>query len=170
MEENNETRTTLVLSKTDARKVMVNFITDVYNKAVREYGAQLTNPLPQGWNVLKYAANAEANFEANLENNTGKTRNWTWFSDISIAECYGGTGVYDTIKNGIVQWLEVDNDAVAELLLSVNFKAWEAHARKLQGWVGFYSDLYHGLFEAVMDYYENTQQAERASELAQYLD
>lgn len=170
MEENNNEQTTITLSKKDARKVLVNFVTDVYNKAVREYGAQLQNPLIPGMNVFTYSANAEANFEANLKNNTDKTRNWTWFADISIAECYGGRGVYDTIIHGILNWLESDNDAVAELLLSVNFKAWEASARKLQGWVGFYSDLYHGCFEAVMDYYENTGNASKASELAQYLD
>ena len=48
-------------------------------------------------NVFQYASRCEQMFEMFL-NDVGKERKTTFFSDLSIAECYGVKGVKDTYR------------------------------------------------------------------------
>lgn len=122
----------------------------------------------QGTSVFRYAAWCEHNFEINLEENTLNRRKWTFFSDISIAEWYGIPSVEDTLIRCFKAWLH-RKDAIAELLISINYKAWEMHTRGLFKWSTYYSDIYDRLYNLVMDYYEDNNTA-AAEYVADYLD
>lgn len=118
--------------------------------------------------VFRYARWCERNFEINLNDNTGKERKYTFFSDISIGECYGIGGVVDTIKRCFKEWI-FSKEAIAELLISINYKAWEMQARHHPAWTEFYSNVYNALYSLVMDYYKEHNQ-EAADYVANYLD
>lgn len=117
--------------------------------------------------VFRYAVWCEHNFEINLKDNTGKERKYTFFSDISIGECYGICGVVDTIKGCFK--CGYSEEAIAELLISINYKAWEMQARHFPAWAEFYSNVYNALYSLVMDYYEEHDQ-KAADYVANYLD
>ena len=53
--------------------------------------------------IFDYAAINEFSFEQFLES-VGKTRKTTFFSDISIAECFGVSEVTDTYNRVIDEW------------------------------------------------------------------
>lgn len=74
-------------------------------------------------NVFVYATRCERMFEDFL-NSVNKTRETTFFADLSIAEwCEGAKGVKDTYKRVIKEW---KNDVVymAEFVVALNQKIW----------------------------------------------
>ena len=74
-------------------------------------------------NIFEYAASMEVCFEQFLES-VGKTRKTTFFSDLSIAECYGADAIRDTYENVMKSW--GDNlDFMCEWVISLNQKIWQ---------------------------------------------
>lgn len=125
-------------------------------------------------NVFVYAATSERTMEMNLAQNGKEVngvsvkRETTFMKDLSIAEwCGGKAAVVETVQRSFNQY---KNDEVwmAELVLCVNWKAWEHAARDNQQWAIFYSALYELLRDLVYDYYEGDE--EKTAYLYDYLD
>ena len=74
-------------------------------------------------NVFQYAANCEMNFEAFLES-VGKERKTTFFSDLSIAECFGENRVIETYDTVMLEWKN-DIDYMCEWVIALNQKIWQ---------------------------------------------
>ena len=118
-------------------------------------------------NVFHYAAQSQHCQELRLEEN-GHEREFTFMSDLSIAEWCGGTGaVLETTSRVMKEWKNNEH-AMAEFVLSVNWKAWEMHARKKNVWSIFYSVLYEVVRDLVYDYYEGND--EKVGYVYDYLD
>ena len=128
----------------------------------------LASQLKPCGNVFNYAAWCEVNFEKNLREDY--TRETTFTSDISIAEWFVGVegieAVTDTIYRCVTSWKD-SVEYFAELIIAVNMKSWEHHARGNKNWSALYAELYyvvkdlyfewfdenHEKYQAAMDYY-----------------
>jgi hypothetical protein len=118
-------------------------------------------------NVLHYAAQSQHCQELQLRDN-GHEREFTFMSDLSVAEWMKGfNGVLEYFKQAAKEWKD-DEHAMAEFVLSVNWKAWEMNARSKRNWAIFYSVLYEVVRDLVYDYYENDE--EKVSYVYDYLD
>ena len=120
-------------------------------------------------NILHYSAMCESLF-ANYLKSLGRKREWTWYADISISECFvsGQPGaVLDTCTNAIKHWAD-NAECMAEFLCSVAMKATEHYEWNHPNWAGYYSDLYHTLLDVVYDYYEDD--SEKTGVVWRYLD
>lgn len=104
-------------------------------------------------NAFAYGTTSEYYMEHKLSEN-GKERKTTFMSDLSIGEWGGGRkGVLDTCKRAMKSWK--DNEVyMAELILCVNWKAWEHDARGNNEWAKFYSILYGFVRGLVYEYYD----------------
>lgn len=129
---------------------------------------RVENPKMVGKNAMTYARTCEINFERNLEYFTGKKREWTFFSDISIGEWFGFHATSGTIKRCFKEWIR-DKEATAELLISIYFKSLEMAARELNNWSQFYTGIYEGLKDLVLDYYDSNDK-DAARYVIAYLD
>ena len=74
-------------------------------------------------NIFEYAAAMEIRFEQFLES-VGKTRKTTFFSDLSIADCYGIDAVEDTYSRVMEAWGE-SLDFMCEWVIALNQKIWQ---------------------------------------------
>lgn len=74
-------------------------------------------------NVFTYAAANERIFER-IQANFGKKRETTFFSDLSIAEWYGLSGVKETYENVMKSWID-DVKYITEFALSLAWKAYQ---------------------------------------------
>lgn len=128
----------------------------------------LASQLKPCGNVFNYAAWCEVNFEKNLREDY--KRKTTFTSDISIAEwCVGVEGinaVADTVYRCVTEWKN-SVEYFAELIIAVNMKSWEHHARGNKNWSALYAELYyvvkdlyfewfneeHEKYQVAMDYY-----------------
>lgn len=93
--------------------------------------------------VFNYGTWCEKNFEANLREDY--KRKTTFTSDFSIAEwceCVEHGAVLDTFKRAITEWKD-NIEYFAELLLALNMKSWEHHARKHKVWSALYAELFY---------------------------
>ena len=135
-----------------------------------------TNPMEQvnNWmgniipNVFTYGVLSERAMERNLAETSGRERQTTFMSDLSIGEwCESKKGVLDTCKNVMMSWKD-DVEYMAEFVLCVNWKSWEHHARGNAEWTKFYSLLYEFVRDLVYDYYEGDE--EKTTYLYEYLD
>lgn len=118
-------------------------------------------------NVFNYAAWCERNFEKNLHEDY--TRKTTFTSDISIAEWYvymeGIEAVTDTIYRCVTEWKD-NIEFFAELIIAVNMKSWEHHARGNQKWSSMYAELYYVVKDLFFEWYDDDN--EKKSEAIQY--
>lgn len=122
-------------------------------------GTPLANP-------LQYGAQSQYCQELRLADN-GHKREFTFMNDLSIAEWYGVVAVVDTVSR-IMRENKNNERAMAEFVLSVNWKAWEMNARHKRTWAIFYSQLYYVVRDLVYDYYENNE--EKVAYVYDYLD
>ncbi len=74
-------------------------------------------------NVFEYSARCERMFE-NFLNDVGKERKTTFFADLSIAECYGVSGVKDTYRRVMRSWGN-NLEFMCEWVISLNQKIWQ---------------------------------------------
>lgn len=74
-------------------------------------------------NVFEYSARCERMFE-NFLNDVGKERKTTFFADLSIAECYGVSGIKDTYKNVMRSWGN-NLEFMCEWVIALNQKIWQ---------------------------------------------
>lgn len=111
-------------------------------------------------NIFEYAASMEASFEQFLES-VGKTRKTTFFSDLSIAECYGADAIRDTYKNVMKSW--GDNlDFMCEWVISLNQKIWQHYESNLE-----IAKVYNELWQKADEFCCNKF---KGDELTAYLD
>lgn len=108
--------------------------------------------------IFKYAAANEAAFES-YWNGIGHERKTTFFSDLSIAECYGAAGVRDTYDRVIDDWM--DNLVfITEFIVCLGLKAsqWAGRAggTELQD---VYTNLFANATDAFYNHYEGNEEA-----------
>lgn len=113
-----------------------------------------------GQGVFVYARWCEANMEANLREDY--ERKTTFTSDFSIAEwCYGREGIkaiLDTFKRAATSWKD-NIEYMAELVMAINLKSWEHHARGNNEWSAMYADLYYEVKDLYFDWFEGNDEA-----------
>ena len=116
-------------------------------------------------NVIAYGYTSERCMERNLMKGE---RKYTFMYDLSVAEWMEGkNGVLEYIKQAMTE--HKDNEvAMAEFILSVNFKSWEHAARNNHQWGYLYSELFYYVRDFTYDYYENDK--EKMSYVWEYLD
>lgn len=98
-------------------------------------------------NALHYGACEERIIE-NLFAECCYERQYTFFSDLSIAEYYGLSSVKDTVKRVVKSWFD-DTKGFTEFIMCVNHKAWEHYERKNIELSEYYSGLYHELVDKI---------------------
>lgn len=123
-------------------------------------------------NVFNYAAWCEVNFEKNLREDY--KRKTTFTSDLSIAEwCESQErgAVLDTLYRCLKEWHD-NIEYFAELIIAVNMKSWEHHARKNPEWSAFYADLYYIVKDLYFDWFDesNPKSEDAANYYYDYVD
>lgn len=102
-----------------------------------------------------YGAWCERNFEMNLREDY--ERKTTYTSDFSIAEwCVpveGMNAIASTLRNALTNWRD-NVEWFAEILLVINMKAWEHHARGNQNYSQMYSELYLMAKDLYFDWFD----------------
>lgn len=110
---------------------------------------------------ITYGAWCEHNMELNLREDT--KRNYTFTCDMSIAEWFlpieGIAATYDTIERELIDWCYDDYEAFAELIISVNLKAWEHAARHNETWAMWYSDMYFAVKDLYFEHFTGNDDA-----------
>lgn len=106
--------------------------------------------------------------EKQLAELKGCERKYTFMHDFSIGEwCESWRGLLDTLRRCLVEYCD-NEKAASELVLCVNLKAWEHHARGNANWARLYSLLYEDIRDLMYDYYEGDE--EKTSYMWRYLD
>ena len=113
-------------------------------------------------NVFQYGAICEKNWEINLSELNGYKRQYTFYSDFSIAEycevwCRDRNAVKKTFNNVIKSWGS-SYKALTEIILVLNHKSWSFHgnvdSKYLKcgdEWRKFYEKLYTELYQKAVD-------------------
>lgn len=109
--------------------------------------------------IFKYAAANEAAFEK-YWNGLGHERKTTFFSDLSIAECYGVDGIRDTYNRVMQEWMG-DLVFITEFIVCLGLKSsqWCDDRKHGQTFCNLYSDLYHEAVDAFYKHYEGNEDA-----------
>ena len=114
-------------------------------------------------NVFNYAAWCEVNFEKNLREDY--KRKTTFTSDLSIAEWCESTergAMLDTLYRCLKEWHD-NIEFFAELIIAVNLKSWEHHARKNPEWSAFYADLYYIVKDLYFEWFDESNPKREAA-------
>jgi hypothetical protein len=114
-------------------------------------------------NVFQYAANCEAVFEQFMQS-VGKERKTTFFSDLSIAECYGEDAVIETYNNVMREWKD-DITFMCEWVISLNQKIWQHHESNPE-----LGKLYDSLWRKVDEYCCEHFKGEELRQYYEYTD
>lgn len=124
---------------------------------VQKYGLQA---------VFAYASWCECNFEANLREDYKRITTYT--NDFSIAEwCVpveGMSAIAITLRNALTNWRD-DIKFFAEIIIVLNMKAWEHHARGNSEYSQMYSELYLMAKDLYFDWFDSdNKQHDKAME------
>jgi hypothetical protein len=77
-------------------------------------------------NPFKYAASSEMWFNKNLADTSGYEPKTTFFSDLSISECFGHKAILDTYERVLKEYK--DNIVyITEFVLCLNHKIWQLY-------------------------------------------
>lgn len=111
-----------------------------------------------------YGTWCERNFEMNLREDY--ERKTTYTSDFSIAEwCVpveGMQAIASTLRNALQNWRD-SIEFFAEIVIVLNMKAWEHHARGNRGYSQMYSELYLMAKDLYFEWFdEENKQHEKA--------
>lgn len=123
--------------------------------------------------VFQYSAVMEHNFELNLREDYERKTTFTY--DFSIAEWCVPTedinAVLETFKNAAISW-RGNIEFFAELIIAVNMKSWELHARKHRNWSALYTELYYSVKDLYFDWFdeENPKHEEAMDYYFKYVD
>lgn len=123
--------------------------------------------------VFAYAHWCEYNFERNLREDY--KRKTTYTSDFSIAEwCVnidGMSAIADTLSNALTNWRD-NIEFFAEIILVLNMKSWEHHARGNNEYSQMYSELYLSAKDLYFDWYDadNEQHDKAMNYYYDYID
>ena len=113
--------------------------------------------------IIQYAMNCEAMFENTLRE-CGKERKTTFFSDLSIAECYGFDAVKETYRDVMASW--GDNlDFMCEWVVALNHKIWQHYEENKE-----LARVYDDLWRKADDYCRNHFKGEELYEYYSYID
>lgn len=123
--------------------------------------------------VFAYSAIMEYNFEKNLREDYSRKTTFTY--DFSIAEWFvkaeGVKAILDTFKNAATDWHD-DIEYFAELIIAINMKSWEMHARGHNNWSDLYAELYYAAKDLYFDWFddENPKHEEAMDYYFKYID
>lgn len=105
--------------------------------------------------VFAYARWCEMNFEANLREDY--ERKTTYTNDFSIAEwCVpieGMRAIASTFRNALTNWRD-SLEFFAEIIIVLNLKSWEHHARGNANYSRLYSELYYAAKDLYFDWFD----------------
>ena len=77
-------------------------------------------------NPFNYPASSESWWKNMLANISGYEPKTTFFSDLSIAECFGAKSVEDTYNKVIKEW-GTNIVYITEFVMCLNHKIWQLH-------------------------------------------
>jgi len=104
---------------------------------------------------FSYGAWCEYNFEANLRGDY--KRKTTYTNDFSLAEwCVpveGMQAIASTLRNALQNWRD-SIEFFAEIVIVLNMKSWEHHARGNQNYSRMYSELYLMAKDLYFDWFD----------------
>lgn len=105
--------------------------------------------------VFAYGMWCEKNFEANLREDY--SRKTTYTSDFSIAEwcvpAEGMSAIASTLRNALTNWRD-SIEFFAEIIIVLNMKSWEHHARGNEEYSRMYSELYLMVKDLYFDWFD----------------
>ena len=107
--------------------------------------------------VLMYSACEQAKFDKVLAECGYKTFT-TFFGDLSIAECYGKSGILDTHKRVCESWIG-DYKYFTEYVMALNHKCWEWSDLGKHDLSAFYQDLFYKAQELYEEHYKDNKEA-----------
>lgn len=109
-------------------------------------------------NIHQYAQICEQNFRKQLSETNYKVE-YTFYSDLSLAEAVGGVpDIIDTVNRVVKDWMG-NIKAITEFVLSLNYKSWEMYHKGNQLLSQLYSRLYHRISTIVLDAYKDNSEA-----------
>ena len=104
---------------------------------------------------FSYGAWCEYNFERNLREDY--ERKTTYTSDFSIAEwCVpveGMQAIASTLRNTLTNWRD-SIEFFAEIIMVLNIKSWEHHARGNNNYSALYSELYYAAKDLYFEWFD----------------
>ena len=109
-------------------------------------------------NILEYAARAERAWEMQMQDLSGYKRKTTFYSDLSIAECYGVDAIKDTYNRVVKEWMG-NIEYITEFAICLNHKSWEHHARHNDNLVKLYAELWYEIKDKIYEHYDGNQDA-----------
>lgn len=115
-------------------------------------------------NVFQYASRCEQMFEMFL-NEVGKERKTTFFSDLSIAECYGVRAVADTYRRVMRSWGN-NLEYMCEWVICLNQKIWQHHDTNNDNIAKVYDELWRRADAHCRNYFKG----EELSKYYAYID
>lgn len=112
--------------------------------------------------LLRYPQSSEAWWKEQVNTLAGYTPRTTFFSDLSIAECFGKTAIIKTYRDIIKQWGR-DIIYITEFVMCLNYKIWQLYELDKET-AKLYNDLWYKSRDYVINnfkgddlsYYYNT--------------
>ena len=108
-------------------------------------------------NIFDYVAHEEQIFRQ-MAAQVGYAPFTTFYADLSIAECYGASGITDTFERVSKEWLS-NYKYWTEFTLCLNWKSWEMADRNNVELGSLYADLYYKARDMFYDKYEGNNEA-----------
>lgn len=112
-------------------------------------------------NIFEYAARAERAWEMQMQELSGYERKTTFYSDLSIADCFGIDAVKDTYRRVLKEWIH-DIEYITEFALCLNHKSWEhasykgdAHKQLSE----LYAELWYEISDKIHEHYKDNEEA-----------
>lgn len=157
------------MTKKDFNQKVSEMVNYVKTAEVENIGSQL-KPFADKFSfdgVFAYCMWCEQNFERNLRSDY--KRKTTFTSDFSIAEWFvpttdGMKAIADTLKKALTNWRD-SVEWFGEIIIVLNLKSWEHHARGNQNYSRMYATLYHETLSLFFDWFdEDNEQHDKAME------
>lgn len=93
----------------------------------------------------------------------------TFWSDFSIAECFGKTAIEDTAKRAYEEWKD-DVSYLTELIMVINHKCWDHYHNGNNILSNLYGDMYYEYYDKAIDYLDKNGSKDQVSYFIQTLD
>lgn len=100
-------------------------------------------------NIFQKAAIAQANFNAATAENGYKSFT-TFYSDLTIADCFGIEAIKDTYNRVVRDWFD-NTEYFTEFVMSLNYKCWEMYDKGNEALSRLYGDLFQQAQDKVYD-------------------
>jgi hypothetical protein len=107
-------------------------------------------------NVLRYAANEQAMFTAQMKDNGYETKT-TFYSDLAIAEiCGGKDAILDTYNRVCKEWIN-NVTYFTEFTMALNIHSWACAYRKQTELGKLYAELYYKAYDLACETYNEKE-------------